>query len=197
MNNGADEFDDIVNTQTWGPYGAPAHNNSGQSKPGMTKRGKIAVTVIAAVLAGGGILLWQDNAQDAKASEIQAQEIQYKRELLALEIQKELNKAKAANEKAAKTHDAAAQKQIDACVDADKGLIGKQLGVTYESVTEDCQERYGTSSDAGADMQEAASTSDSGGGISPSVLVGIAVGGAVLIGAAANRGRRRTTTYVA
>lgn len=197
MENGADEFDDIVNTQTWGPYGAPANSNSGQQKPGMTRRGKIAVSVIAAVLAGGGILLWQDNAQDAKAAQIQAQEIQYKRDLLALEMQKEINKAKAANEKAEETHDAAAQKQIDACVEADKGLIGKQMGATYESVTEDCQERYGTSQETGADMQEAAATSDAdGGGISPSLLLGIGVGAAVLVGAAATRGRR-TTTYVA
>lgn len=197
MNNGDDEFDDIVNTQTWGPYGAPANNNSGQPKAGMTKRGKIAVSVIAAVLAGGGILIWQDNAQDARASEIQAQELQYKRDLLALEMQKEINKAKSANEKAEATHDAAAQKQIDACVEADKGLIGKQMGATYESVTEDCQERYGTSADTGADMQEAASTSDAdGGGISPSVLLGVAVGGALIVAVAANRGRK-TTTYAA
>ncbi|MEU5322989.1 hypothetical protein AB0G67_40495 [Streptomyces sp. NPDC021056] len=194
MNNGADEFDDLVNKENWGPYGPSAAQ---PVKTGLTKRGKIGVSVVAAVIAGGGILLWQDHQDDVKATEIQAQEIQYRRELLALEMQKELNKAKAANEKAEKTHDAAAQKQIDACVDADKGLIGKQLGVTYESVTEDCQERYGTSADTGADMEEAAASSDSGGGISPSVLLGIAVGGAVLVGAAANRGRRRTTTYVA
>lgn len=178
-----------LNAPETGPYGAPAQ----PVKPGLTKRGKVAITVGAAVLAGGGILAWQDYSTDAKASEIQAQELQYKRDLLALQMQKEINKANAANEKAQKTEDSARQKQIDACIKADKGLIGKQLGVTYRSVTKDCQDQYGTSNDTNSvTMQQAASASDdsSGGSISPTLLVGIGVGGALLVAVAANRGKK-------
>jgi uncharacterized protein HemX len=183
------EFDDIVNTETWGPYGP---ETAQPVKTGLTKRGKAGLAIGAAVLAGGGILTWSHQNTEAKASEIQAQELQYKRDLLALEMQKEINKANAASEKAQETRTEAEQKLIDACVNADKGLIGKQLGVTYRSVMKDCQDQYGTSSDTSVDMQQASSTSDAGGGgeISPTVLFAIAAGGALVIGAAAIRGKK-------
>ena len=161
------------------PYGIPV--NSAPVKPGPTKRGKVVISLGAAVLATGALLTWQNYEADAKASEVQAQELQYKRDLLALEMQKEHNKANAANQKVQETHDAAQQKQVQACVDADKGLIGKQLGVTYGSVLEDCQSQYGTSS-TGADMQEAASATDTdtgGGGLNEGVLIG---GGVLVLG---------------
>lgn len=172
-----------------GPYGHPVQ----PVKTGLTKRGKVAIAVTAAVLAGGGMLFWQDQAEDAKANDLQAQQLQYKRDLVALEMQKEINKTNEANAKAQETHNEALQKQIDACVNADKGLIGKQMGVTYSSVMKDCQTRYGTS-DAGADIQEAAASSDTGGGgadISPTLLLAIGVGGALVVGVAASRGRKQ------
>lgn len=178
------------------PQHAPRTNAYGTTaqpvKPGMTKRGKVVVAVSAAILAGGGILIWQDSNADAKASEIQAQELALKQQELRVQELRELNKANAANQKAEETQSAEQQKQIKACVDADKGLIGKQLGVTYRSVTQDCQAQYGTNSSTGADMQEAASDSGTtdGGGISPALLLGIAGGGALIVGVAANRGRK-------
>lgn len=172
----------------YGPYGQQIQ----PVKPGMTKRGKVVVAVGAAILAGGGILTWQDSNADAKAADIQAQELALKQQELRIQELKELNKANAANQKAEQTHDAAQQKMIQACVDADKGLIGKQLGVTYRSVMSDCKAQYGTSNSTGADMQEAAAATDTsdGGGISPSVLLAITVGGALVVGAAAVRGRK-------
>lgn len=163
------------------PYGhpqtIPAH--SIPVKPGLTKRGKAALAIGTVILAGGGLLFWQDQAEDAKAADIKAQELQYKRDLLALEMQREMNKANAENQKAQETQNAETQKQIQACVDADKGLIGKQLGVTYSSVLKDCQDRYGTTSaDAGTDIQEAASATNSSGGINDSVLL---VGGGAFV----------------
>ncbi|MEU5660094.1 hypothetical protein ABZ802_31425 [Streptomyces sp. NPDC047737] len=170
------------------PYGGHIH----PAKPGLTKRGKVALAIGATVIAGGGMLTWQHYNTEAQASEFRAQELQYKNNLLALEMQKELNKTNAANQKAQEAFSASQQKQIDACVDADKGLIGKQLGVTYRSVTDDCRTQYGASSDSGTAMQEAASSTDtgSGGGISPAVLLGIGTGGALLIAVAANRGKK-------
>ena len=122
---------------------------------------------------------WQDYASDTKAADIRAQELQYKRDLLALEMQREINKTNEASTKAQETQNEKLQKQVKACVDADKGLIGKQLGTTYSSVLEDCQAQYGTTGNAGADMQEAASatdTSSGGGGIALNEGVLVAVG---------------------
>ncbi|MFG2540659.1 hypothetical protein ACGFU4_36015 [Streptomyces sp. NPDC048511] len=170
------------------PYGGRAYS----VKPGLTKRGKVALAIGATVIAGGGMLTWQHYNTQAQATEIQAQELQYKNNLLALEMQKELNKAHAADQKAQETFSAFQQKQIDACVDADKGLIGKQLGVTYQSVTKDCRAQYGADSDSGPAMEEAASATDATGegGISPAVLLGIGTGAALLIATAANRGKK-------
>jgi len=187
--------------QEFGPEFAPDPNPYGNYaqpvKPGMTKRGKTAMAVGVTVLAVGGFLTWQHYETEAKASEVQAQELQYKRDLLALEMQKELNKANAADKKAQETHDAAQQKQIQACVDADKGLIGKQLGVTYHSVLQDCQAQHRTSSSAGTDMQEAASSSGTSGGGS-GVNEGLAIGGGILLAglfAVARRSSRNTPNY--
>lgn len=170
------------------PYGGHAH----PIKPGLTKRGKVALAIGATVIAGGGMLTWQHYNTQAQTTEFRAQELQYKNNVLALEMQKELNKANAANQKAQETFSASQQEQIDACVDADKGLIGKQLGVTYQSVTKDCRTQYGANSGSSPTMAEAASTADaaSEGGISPAVLLGIGTGAAVLIAAAANRGKK-------
>lgn len=172
--NGTYQQPEHVDPHPYGTQGIPAH--SIPVKPGITKRGKVALAIGVTILAGGGLLTWQHYAAEAKASELQAQEWQYKRDLLALEMQKEMNKANAQDKKAQETHDAAQQKQINACVNADKGLIGKQLGVTYRSVLEDCQAQY--SSSAGEDMQEAATSTDSGGG---GVNEGLLIGGGVLV----------------
>lgn len=198
MSSYDDEFDQIINGMTTvntptestdqNPYGSPVHHH----KTGLTKRGKVALGIGAAVIAGGGMLTWQHYNTQAQASEIRAQELQYKSNLLALEMQKELNKANTADQKAQETQTASQQKQIDACMDADKGLIGKQLGVTYQSVTEDCRAKYGASNKDRSAMQEAASTTvtDSSSGISPGALLGIGTGGALLIAVTANRGKK-------
>lgn len=170
------------------PYGGHVYS----AKPGLTKRGKVALAIGATVIAGGGMLTWQHYNTEAQASEIRAQELQYKSNLLALEMQKEINKAEAVDREAQETFSASQQKQIDACVAADKGLIGKQLGVTYQSVTKDCRAEYGAGGEGSGDMQEAASATDadSTSGISPGALLGIGVGGALLIAVVANRGKK-------
>ncbi|WP_328545482.1 hypothetical protein [Streptomyces europaeiscabiei] len=187
------EFDDIINTQNWGPYGPPANQPVQAVKPGLTKRGKVALAIGVTVIAGGSMLAWQDYSAEADSNQIRAQELTLQQQQLEVEKLKELNKAATRNAKTRATEDAENQKLIEACVDTDKGLVGKQLGVTYSSVVADCQSQYATSTTTGSDIQTAASASeasDGGGGISPTMLLGIGVGGALLVGIAANRGKK-------
>jgi len=191
-NHDNDEFNDIINTEDWGPYGNSTAQPVHAVKPGLTKRGKVALAIGVTVLAGGSMLAWQDYSAEAEATQIKAQELALQQQKLELEKLKELNKAATRNAKTKATEDAATQKLIKACVDTDKSLVGKQMGVTYSSVLEDCRSQYATST-VGSDIETAASTSEAdtgGGGISPAMLLGIGVGGALLVGIAANRGKK-------
>lgn len=171
-----------------GPYGGRAP----QVKPGLTPRGKALLAVGAAVLAGGGILGYQSYSADAAEAQVKAQELALKERSIALEEMKEYNRAHEREAKAQSSADKAAEKQIAACIDADKKLVGKQLGVSYASVTEDCKNQYAPNADS-PNMQAAASATDTatgGGGLSPSALAGIGVGAVVVVGVAATRGRK-------
>lgn len=188
-----DGFEQVINGgYTDSPYGGGIPANSIPVKPGLTRRGKVAMSVGAAVLAGGGILTWQHYAAEATANQVKAQELSIQQQQIELEKLKVLSDANAKNAKTQATQDAARQKQIDACVKDNKTLVGKQLGATYSSVLADCQAQYGSTNTSG--MQEAASSQDTtaggGGGISPSTLVGLGAGAALLIAVAANRGRK-------
>lgn len=177
------------NVPAAGPYGQPVQ----PAKPGLTKRGKVVLAVGVTVIAGGGMLAWQNHSEQVAANEVRAQELAIKQQQIELETMKELNKANAAQKKTEKTQDAEQQKQIDACVKTDKARVGRQLGVTYSSVLNDCQAKYGSQDGGdGSSMQEAASASstNSGGGINPSTLLGVGVGGAVIVAVAARRGKK-------
>ena len=200
-----DGFDQIINEE-WhvnpnpaytgqGPYGTPAQ----PVKPGLTNRGKVAIAVASVAVAGTGFFWYQDHSvQVAKeAKEAAALEIQVKQ--LELEKLKDINKVTAAQKKDQATEDAARQKFVDACVDADKGLVGKQMGVTYRSVMADCQAQYkgGGGGADGSDMATAASADDtSSGGINNFVLLG---GGTLAIGLVwmVKKGSRRAPEYPA
>ena len=183
------EFDNIINTETWGPYGSPTPT---PVKPGLTRRGKGALAVAGTVIAVGGMLTWQHYDSESEANQIKAQEIALQQQKFDLEKLKVMNQVNTENAKTQATQDAAKQKLIEACVDTDKGLVGKQLGVTYSSVLSDCQAQYGATNTSG--IQAAASATDTnnagGGGVSPSVLAAVVAGGAVLIAVAANRGKK-------
>ena len=192
-----DEFHSIINTQEWGPYGTPATHTNQHVKPGLTKRGKVALAIGATVIAGGSMLVWQDYTENAETNEIRAQELALQQQQLEVEKLKEINKAATRNSKTKATEDAATQKLINACIDTDKSLVGKQMGVTYSSIVADCRSEYATSHTDTSDMQAAASTTPSGtdsGGISPTALAVIGGGGALLIAIAANRGKKNPTT---
>jgi hypothetical protein len=163
------------------PYGPNPNIPAGSipTKPGLTRRGRTALTVGAVVLAGGGLIGWQHHADTVATNELRAKELQIQQTKLALEQQKALDKA---NKDAAKAQTAAAQnrqKKIDACVNANKDLVGKQLGYRLSNVVEDCQTQYPDTTQTGSDMQEAAASQSTGGGSSEGLLI---AAGAVLVG---------------
>jgi uncharacterized protein HemX len=161
------------------PYGPPPAYHQAPVKTGLTPRGKVAVALAATVVAGGSLLGWQHYAAGQAANDLKAKELQVQQgqlELKKIQAMKEVNEAQDKKQKAA---DQQRQKLINSCVEADKGLIGKQMGVDYSSVMKDCQAQFSTTGTS-ADMQEAASASATGsdGSINNMVLVG---GGALAI----------------
>lgn len=176
------------------PYGPPPHHGP-PVKTGLTKRGKTAMAIAATVLATGGFLTWQHNSAEAAANQAKAQELGLQRDQIALEMQKELNKSSQQNKKTAATESSQRQKQIDACVNENKGLVGHQLGATLSSVISDCQTQYPDSASGDA-MQEAGSATDAGTGGGIGVTGGLAIGGGVLVLGLYGAARRsRATTY--
>jgi phage terminase Nu1 subunit (DNA packaging protein) len=163
------------------PYGPNPNIPAGSipTKPGLTRRGRTALTLGAVVLAGGGLIGWQHHADTVATNELKAKELQIQQTKLALEQQKALDKA---NKDATKAQTAAAktrQAKVDACVNANKDLIEHRLGTTLGSVIDDCQKQYPDLTQTGSDMQEAASTQTTGGGSSEGLLI---AAGAVLVG---------------
>ena len=197
MNNHHDEFDRMMNQEyamnpqpefiDHTPYGNTVHP---PAKPGLTKRGKIAIAGGVTVLATGGLIFWQHSNAAEAASQEKQQEYALENKKLDLQMLQAMNQANAANQKQASSQDAQRQKQISACVNADKGLIGKQMGVDYPSVLKDCQNQFPASADS-SDMQNTASSSSSGSG--SGVNGGLLIGGAVLVGGVLLVARRRPT----
>ncbi|MGW2724820.1 hypothetical protein [Streptomyces sp. NPDC001492] len=158
------------------PYGPPAHGRP--VKTGLTPRGKAGIAVITAVLAGGGLLGYQHYAATQAANEVKAKELAIQQAQIDLQRQKALDKASKEAAKTVSVQETARQKQIDACVQDNKQLVGKQLGQTLAGVISDCQNQYpATSTATGNDLQETASSqpTSSGGGAGEGLLIGAGV----------------------
>jgi hypothetical protein len=182
MHNQPDEFDQIINRNGYGmnphseyidphPYGSPAQ----PVKPGLTSRGKAAIGIGGAVIACGSLLGWQHYSAQQAANQAQAQAFELQRQQIELEKLKEINKANAAAQKSEAAENSERNKLVEACVDSNKKMVGRMLGVTYQSVRSDCEAQYPISTSSG-DMQAAATsqdvtTSDSG-GVSTGLLIG-------------------------
>jgi hypothetical protein len=167
------------------PYGGPP------VKPGLTKRGKAGIAVVTAVIAGGSLIGWTHYSAQQDAAENKAQELALKQQELRLKELEILGEQATQNAKTQTALEQARQKQVDACVTANKGLVGKQLGATYRSVLEDCQAQYGATNSV--EMQAAASATGTGGSGGGQVSPGVLIGGAVLAGGlifAVRNGRR-------
>ncbi|WP_329047129.1 hypothetical protein [Streptomyces sp. NBC_01422] len=201
----ADDFDRIIQngyTVTEhldpNPYGAPT---APAVKPGLTTRGKAAITIGAAVIAGGSLLGYQSYTANAAEAELKAQELGLKADALALEKLKVLHQTAAADKKTATEQVAARQAAVDTCVKSLKNQVGKGYGSpTYGEIVEDCQSQYPTTAD-GTDMQAAAASqdldtstgNDGGGGVSNGLLIGLGTLGAIAV-FGAKKGTRNAAT---
>jgi len=179
------EFDEIIKGISMeSPYGGPAQ----AAKPGLTKRGKVALGIGATVIAGGALIGYQTHA----ANELKTQEIALKTQALELQKMKEQNRVNEASRKAQHSQASARQASIDSCVKDHDDQVGKILGTTYRDVVEACQTQY-PDTVSGSDMEAAGAsqtaTDSSSGGVNQGVLIG---GGvlAVFLVVAAKRGTR-------
>ncbi|MGV9278075.1 hypothetical protein [Streptomyces griseosporeus] len=172
---------EFTNTIDSTPYGPPAHH----VKPGLTKRGKAALAITAAVISGSTLIGYQMYSADAAENEAKAQEIAYKQQLLELEKLKVLNQATQTSSGDSK----ARQQAIDTCVKDSRDLVGKTIGTSLRDIVDACQAQYTTTGSAGQDMQAAASAHDTGSGdsgVNNGMLIGVSV-----LGLAAILGARR------
>jgi hypothetical protein len=161
------------------PYGTPTP----AVKTGLTPRGKAALGVGTAVIACGTLFGWQQYTAQQANADVKAQEIALKQQQIELEKLKEINKANAAQQEKQESENSGQQKHVEACVEANGKLVGKLMGVTYQSVRDECQAKYPTTSAAG--MQAAANTTSTdaasdGDGSNVGLLLGI--GALVLLG---------------
>ncbi|WP_050513914.1 hypothetical protein [Streptomyces capuensis] len=175
------------------PYGAPEQPLSPAQKPGLTKRGKAALGIGAAVIAGSSLIGYQVYSAHAAANEAKAKEIALKSQALELEKLKELNRASEVDRKVTASEEKARQASVDACVKSQSDQVGKGFGSpSYREVVTNCQNQYSATSTTGSDMQSAASqttATSGGGGVSDGFLIG---GGVLLVFvvAAAKKGTR-------
>ena len=192
-----DPFDQIINKE-YGmttpenidptPYGIPVHPTKG----GLTKRGKAALGIGAAVLAGGTLIGYQVHSGNVAEAEAKAQELKIQTQALELEKLREMNRASEADRKAQASEAKARQASVDTCVKSHASLVGKGFGSpSHRDIVDDCQAQYNAvpTSD---DMKPAGSTDSadtSSGGVNQAVLIG---GGAlvVFLVAAAKKGTR-------
>lgn len=180
---------------TWAdptPYGTPAGPTS-TPKTGLTTRGKAALGIGAAVIAGGTLLGYQSYSASTAQADLKAQELALKAEALEVEKLKVLNQTKQVAEGKATEQATARQTAVDACVKGLKSQVGKGYGSpTYGDIVRDCQSQYPAVSDP-TDMQAAGSSttpsSSTEGGINDAAILGI--GALALVGAFAVRKNTR------
>jgi hypothetical protein len=189
-----DEFDRIVNHLTPPateqvdpyPYGQPAAAH----KPGLTKRGKVAIGVGAAVIAGSSLIGYQMY----EANAMKARELELKAQALELEKFRETNRVSQTAQQQASAQVKERQKSVDACVKGQADQVGKAYGSpSYRDIVDACQAQYTGTADAISGLENAASTQPSGnsGGVNDGALLGVLVlgGGLALL---ARKGKRAT-----
>ncbi|MFD8469089.1 hypothetical protein ACFV10_28775 [Streptomyces cyaneofuscatus] len=174
------------------PYGTSA-GHPRTAKAGLTARGKAALGLGAAVLAGTTLIGYQIHTSNAADQAAKAQELHLKTQALELERLRELNRAAEADRKTAAAETKTMQARVDSCVKTNREQVGKGYGSpSYRQIVDDCRAQY-NSAGTTANMQAAgtASTpSDSdGGGVNDAALIGVAAL-VILGGIFARRGTR-------
>lgn len=185
-----DEFQQIIHEEfhvnpdqriDQNPYGAPAQSH----KAGLTTRGKAAIAVSAAVIAGGSLMGYQAYSANAAEAEQKASELALQSQALKIEELRELNRASETQS----SQDKARQASIDKCVKSNADLVDKGLGASaYRDVVDGCQAQYAGTTDS-EDMQSAAASEDSGSGVNQGMVVGVGVLGLIVL-VVARSGRR-------
>ncbi|NUV54572.1 hypothetical protein G6W51_16970 [Streptomyces coelicolor] len=168
-----DEFHSIITGGGYtdpNPYGTPA---PAQVKTGLTPRGKAALGAGTCLIACGALFGWQQYAAQQANADVKAAELALQQQQIELEKLKEINRANAIAEKQNKAESSENKKHINACIQSNEKLVGKIMGVTYQSVRDDCQAAYQTASDSPA-METASSTGSDDDGLGAGVLVGVA-----------------------
>lgn len=196
-----DGFDDVIKAgmgfdqaERPGPYGIPAH--SIPAKPGLTRRGKVAIAVATVAVVGGGLIWHEANTEQAARDQKDAAALAIQMKKLQLEELRIRNDQKSKDAKAHNTAQAALQASVDKCVKDSQHLIGKGYGAPSKGdVIADCKQQYGddTSSTGmanAASSSTAGSTNGSGAGINSAGLLGLVAGGGFLVAVAARRGKR-------
>ncbi|WP_330479971.1 hypothetical protein OG301_39200 (plasmid) [Streptomyces platensis] len=154
------------------PYGGPAQ----ATKPGLTRRGKVALGIGATVIAGGGLIGYQVHS----ANEVKAQEIALKAQTLELQKMKWQSQVNKANKKAKQSQAETRQASIDTCVKSQADQVGKVLGTTYRDVVDACQTQYPDTA-TGGDMEAAGASQTANDSSSGGVNQGLLVGGGALV----------------
>ncbi|WP_244967310.1 hypothetical protein [Streptomyces cacaoi] len=171
-------------------YGTPVV----KQKPGLTRRGKIAIAAAGVAIVGGGTIWWNIHSASVEADRKQAAALQVQMKKLELEELRLRNEAKAKDEESDKAAAAARQARVNKCVDDSSDLVGKGVGSPSKSdVIADCKQQYGAGVD-GSDMAAAGSSKESGGGdgggINSAALLGIVAGGGLVVAVAAKKGKK-------
>lgn len=177
MTQGLDMNEAPQATYVESPYGSPVVG----AKPGLTKRGKVALGVAAVVIGGGGMLAYQSYSATQAEQETKAQEIALKMKALEIQELKARGDAALANRKAQAASSKALQASVDGCVKGSADLVGKGYGApSKRDVLEDCQAQYGAGVD-GSDMAPASSSKDAGAQSGGANSTGLLLGGGVLV----------------
>lgn len=173
------------------PYGPPAAFP--QAKPGLTKRGKVALSVGAAVLASGALIGYQSHTATVAENEARAKEMEIQAQLLRIQELKELNRANEVVRNSRTVEEKTRQVAVDSCVETNRKLIGQGMPApTLGDIVADCQAQY-TSPASGLDMQPASATQASAPASGGSVNNGLLLAGgalAVVLAVSARRGTR-------
>lgn len=180
-----DEFDRIIqgmNVDSPHEYTDPTPygGHPQPHRPGLTKRGKAALGIGAAVLAGGSLIGYQAYSAQAAADDAKAQEIALKSQQLELEKLKEMNRASEVGSKEQTSESKTRQASVNTCVKDKEDQVGKEYGSpSYRDVIDACQAQYADGS-SGDDMKATADAKDTAGSGSGGVNDGVLLGGAVL-----------------
>ncbi|MER6610192.1 hypothetical protein ABT282_30860 [Streptomyces sp. NPDC000927] len=138
-----DNFDGIMNSEfphgiDPQPYGnAPAP--SAPVKAGLTMRGKIALGMGAAVIAGGSLVGWQAFSANSAESALEAKRLEIKTQQVEIERMRLLNEVNEKEKKAGESSLEKRQAKVEKCV---SDRVSQFSGPYASRAVDDCMELY-------------------------------------------------------